>query len=139
MELVGAGLDDHVDDAALEVAEFGRGVVGDHLELGDGVQVRLVGRQVVRSLVVVHAVQQEVVALFAIAVDIRTAAARGALPVVEAGRIRRGDARRQQRQRDRVAADERRVDDGFRADHRADLRGLGLQQRGFARDGHGLG
>ena len=137
--LVGARFDHHVDDAALEIAELGRGVVGDHVEFRDGVGIRLIARQIIRRLVIIHAIQQEVITLFPVAVDVRSAAAGGAHSTRESRRVRRGDARRQQCQRDRVPADLRDVGDGVRADHRPDLCRFGLQQRGFGRNRNRLG
>ena len=49
------------------------------------------------------------------------------------------DARGQQRQRHRVAADQRHGLNGVRAHHSADLGGVGLQERSFAGDGDALG
>ena len=117
METVGTGLDHHIDDAALEVSKLGGGVVGDHFEFRDGVQVWLVGRQVIRSLVVVHAIQKEVVAFLPIAVHIGTPATRRTHSVVETGGVRRGYSWSQQSQGDRVTADERSVDDRLRGNH----------------------
>src|ERR1019366_6223408 len=107
--------------------------VGDELELFNRVGIRLITDQVVRREVVVHAVQQKVVGFFAVAVHIGAPAAGGAQSGIEAGRGGSGGARRQQSQRYRVAADQRHVIDGTGRDHRADLGGVGLQNRSFTR------
>jgi len=122
-------------DSALEIAEFGGGVVGDQLEFLDGIHVGLIRNQVIGGEVVVRAIQQEVVGFLAVAVDIGTAAAGGTLAAVEARRIGRGDARDQEGERYRVAADQRRVIDLVGVDHRAHLRGIGLQNRSFSGNG----
>ena len=57
-----------------------------------------------------------------------------ALAVIEAGRIGVGYARGEQRQGDRVAADERRIVDWSGGDHGAHLGGIGLEQSGLAFD-----
>ena len=41
VKAVGAGLDGGVDDAALEVPEFGRGILGNQVELLNGVGRRV--------------------------------------------------------------------------------------------------
>ncbi len=127
MKTVRAGLDHYVDDAALVVAELSRRVIGDELELLDGVDVGLIGRQIIRYLVVIHAIEEKIVRLLAIAVHVGTASARGANTAVEAVRIGRGHPGSKQRQGDGVTADERRVYNGLRRNDRADLRGFGLQ------------
>ena len=65
VELIRAGLDGHIDDAALEVTELRRRVVRDHLEFLNGVHVGLIGHHVGILIVVIDPVEQEVVRLFA--------------------------------------------------------------------------
>ena len=95
------------DDAALIVPELSRGVLGNKVEFLNGVRRRGKADQVVRHLVVVHAVQDEVVGLFAVAVDIWPAAAGGIVAVIEAVGIRRHRPGRQQRQLHIVARGQR--------------------------------
>ena len=136
---VGAGLDHHVDNAALEVAELRGRVVGDHLEFLNRIQVRLVGREVVGHLIVIDAVEQEIVRLFAVAVHVWTSAASAPDAVVETGGIGRGNPGRQQRKSHRIAADQRGVYDGVGVDHRPDLRAVGLQDRRVGAYGDAFG
>ena len=96
VKVIRARLDLRADDRAHEVAELGRSVLRDLVELLNGVHARRIAHQVVRHLVVVHAVQNEVVGLLAVAVDVRPSAAGRRLAVGEAGRIRMYAARRQQ-------------------------------------------
>ena len=138
MERVGSRLQGDVHDPALKVAEFGRGVVCDHLELGDGIDARLVSGQVVGDLVIVDTVEEEVVRFLPVSVYVGTAAAGGALPVDPGRRVRRGDARREQGEHDEVATVERKVDVGVTADDRSDLSGVGLKEWRRAGDCHGL-
>src|SRR5256714_5598650 len=65
MIAIGARLDAHTDDAALEVPEFSRSVVGDQVEFFDGVRSWRVPKQVVGNLIIVHAVEQKIVRLLA--------------------------------------------------------------------------
>ena len=72
-ELVRPRLDHHVDDGAGDVTELGRVVVRLDADLLHRIRARLVGDAVVDRLVRVHAVDREVVALHALAVDRRAA------------------------------------------------------------------
>ena len=138
MELIGSGLDHYVDDPSLEVAKFGRGVVRDQLELCNRVRVRLIRNQVVRGEVVVDAVQQEVIRFLTIAVHVRPPAARGALAAIEAARIGVVTPAVEQRQGDRIAADQRCMINLAGGDYRADLRCIRLQRRRLSRNRHRL-
>ena len=90
MVLVGSGLDGRVDNSSLEVSEFRRCVAGNQVELLDGIRRWRVSQQVVRHLVVIHAVEQEIVRLLAVAIDQRPAAIKtGIVAAGEAGRIGR--------------------------------------------------
>jgi len=73
VEGVGAGFDGNADDAAEVVAVGGRGVLGDEVELLDGVDAWREGYVVVVDLVVIHAIEDVVVGLLAVAVDVRAA------------------------------------------------------------------
>src|ERR1700722_240835 len=77
MELIGARFDGCVDDAALEIAEFSRSIGGNEVEFLDGVGRGGNGQIVFRSLVVIHAVENEVIRLLAVAVDRRAPTAIG--------------------------------------------------------------
>ena len=69
-------------------------VIGDQVEFLDRIRRRRVAEQVVRYLIVVHAVEQEIVGLLAIAVDQRTpTVTAGVVAVIEAARIGRNRAR----------------------------------------------
>ena len=70
MKLVTAGLDADADDAAQELAEIGAGIVRDDVKLLDRVDAGRIRDVVVHELVVVHAVQQVVIGLLAVAVDV---------------------------------------------------------------------
>src|SRR5690349_10063100 len=98
MKLVGAGLNDYIDYSTLKITELRRSVVGDHAELLDCVGIGLIGGLVLSSEVVVNAVEQEVIALLAVAVDIGPAVAPAAAAVIQCIGIRSHHARREQRQ-----------------------------------------
>ena len=88
MKLVSTALDGHIDHRAVCVAEFGAPIAGLHLHLLQRVDVRTVADQVVNRIVEFLAVKDEVVGLFAIAVNIRPAAGGVAANGVEAAGIR---------------------------------------------------
>src|SRR5512146_474541 len=87
MESVGPRLDGGADNAPLEVAELCGGVAGDEVEFLNGIGCGGVAQQVIRNLIVVHAVQQEVVRLLAIAIDVGPGAAGGVIAVIEIRRV----------------------------------------------------
>ena len=90
MVLVGSGLDGRVDNSPLEVSEFRRRVAGNEVELLDSIGGRRVTQQVIRHLVVIHTVEQEIVRLLAVAIDQGTAAIKiGIVAAGEAGGIGR--------------------------------------------------
>ena len=70
--LVGAALQRHHDAGAADVAEFGAGIAGNHFHFFQRVHVRLITDLVIHALVDVHAIEDEVVGLLAIAVHLRT-------------------------------------------------------------------
>ena len=90
------------------------GIVGDDVEFLDGVDIRREGDVVVDELVVVHAVQQVVIGLLAVAVDVRPAGVEGLLAGVEGAGAGGYRARREQRQLVVVAGFQRQVPDGAR-------------------------
>src|SRR6266851_10075766 len=63
VEAVGARLDCGTDNAALEIAEFGRGVARNQVEFLDGIWCRSIAQKIVRYLVIVHSIEEEVVGL----------------------------------------------------------------------------
>ena len=71
-------------------------------------------------MVVVHAIQNEVVGLFAVTVYIRTSAVSGGEPVFKRGQIRVNRTRREQRQFHIVAGGQRQGGIGSRVDHLPD-------------------
>src|SRR6202040_2487215 len=81
-----------------EIPEFSRGVVAYHVEFLDSVRRRSVAKKVVRHLVVVHSIEEEVVRLFAIAVNERPRSAGHVVPVIETAGIGMDSAGREQRQ-----------------------------------------
>ena len=105
--LVGSGLDGSANDPALEVTKLGRGILRDQVELLDRIRSGRVPQKVVRNLVIVHAIKNKVVGLFAVAIDERPATAGGVITIIEAGRIGRDGARREQRQLHIVARGQR--------------------------------
>src|SRR5205814_9743162 len=99
MKCIRARLDRGIDDAALKIAKLCRSVVGDQVEFLDCIRGRRVTQQVIRYLVIVHAVEQEIVRLLTISVDQRTSAIpAGVVAVIETAGIGRNGARRKQRQ-----------------------------------------
>ena len=62
-------------DAAHEIPEFRWGVIADQVEFLDGVRRRGITKQVIRHLVIVHAIQKEIVGLLAVPIDERSRAA----------------------------------------------------------------
>ena len=69
MELVGSGLGDSEDFAAVHVAVFGIGVTCDHLHLANGLRSRVIGDGVLQRLVDVCTVEDVVVSLHAVAIE----------------------------------------------------------------------
>ena len=99
VETVRTGLDGRTDDAAHKVAKFGGGVVRDEVEFLDGIRSRGVTEEVIRHLVIVHTIEQEVVGLFAISVNQRPRTVTGGIASAgEAAGVGRYRAGRQQRQ-----------------------------------------
>ena len=117
MELIGARLDGRTDDAAHEVTELGRRILGDLVEFLDGVHAGGIPNQVIGDLVVVHPVQHEVVGLLAVAVHIGAAAVAGSQPAGESGGVGVNRSRRQQRQLHVITRRERQRGIGARVDH----------------------
>ena len=96
MKTVSARFDCGADDAALKVAEFGGRVLGNEIKFLNRVRSRRKPEQVIRHLIVVHAVQDEIVSLFAVAVDVRPGSIRGIVAIIEVAGIRRYRAWSQQ-------------------------------------------
>src|SRR5439155_12734176 len=101
---IGTGLDRGVDNPTHKIAELGGGVVGNQVEFLNGVRSGSVAQQVIRYLIVIHAVEQEIVGLLAIAIDQRPAPiTAGVVAVIEAARIGRYRPGRKQGQLDVIA------------------------------------
>ena len=130
-ELIGPRLDDHVDDGAGHVAELRRVVVRLDADLLHRIRARLVEDAVVDALVRVDAVDREVVALDALAVDRRPAAAAHGVELVG---IRGGHPGHVQRRRRQVAPLRRQALDLLPFHDLADDRVLGLQHRAHRHD-----
>src|SRR5438034_1125678 len=108
METVGARLNAGTDDATLEVAELGRGILRDKVKLLNGVWCWRKTQKVVRHLIVVHAVQDKVIGLFTVPVDIGPSSLEGSVSaVVEVVGIRRDRTGREQSQLHVVAGSQR--------------------------------
>ena len=139
METVGTGLDARTDDAAHEVAEFGRGVTGDQVKFLNSIRSRSVAEEVIRHLVVVHTVEQEVVGLFAIAVDERTRAVTASVVSAnETAGVGGNRARGKERQLHVISGGERQVVIGGRVHNGIDLRRFGLEDGSSTSDFNGL-
>ena len=76
MIAVGARLDRSTDDAPLEISELCRSVLGNQAKFLNRVHAGSKPNQVVRHLVVIHAVEQEIVRLLTVSVYIRSAGAK---------------------------------------------------------------
>ena len=100
--------------------------MSDQIEFLNRIRRRSKPNQVVRYLVVIHAVENEVVCLLAVAVDVRPSSAGGVVAVVETLRIRWTRARRQQSQLYVIPRRERKLVIRLRIDDGVYLRGLGL-------------
>ena len=70
---VGAVLDGSTDNAPLELPELSGSVLGYQAKFLNRVHTRSKPNQVVRHLVVIHAVEQEIVGLLTVPVDMRSA------------------------------------------------------------------
>src|SRR5581483_6719963 len=93
VERVRSGFDGGIDNAPLVVSELRRRVLGDEIELFDGIRRWREAHQIIGDLVVVDAVENEIVSLLAVPVDIGAPAARRVIAVIEAVRIRRDRTR----------------------------------------------
>ncbi len=95
---VSAGLEGRTNDAAHEIPEFRRRVVAYHIEFLNRIRRGSVAKKVVRHLVIVHSIQEEVVCLLAIAVDERPRPAAHVIPVIETAGIGMDGTGRKKRQ-----------------------------------------
>src|SRR5579863_7428073 len=110
MVLVRARFEGGIDDSTFKIPELCRGVVGDEVELLDRIRSRRIPKQVVGYLIVIHAVEQEIVCLLAVTVDEGATAVPGSVvAVIKTARIGRYSAWRKQRQLDVVARSERKI------------------------------
>src|SRR5581483_7152949 len=87
MESVGAGLDRHIDHAAQIVAEIRRRISGDQVEFLNSIGRGNKTYVVVIRLVVVHAVENEIVLLLSRSVHIRPPGAERVLRGLEAEQV----------------------------------------------------
>ncbi len=142
MEVTGPGLGDQVDDAAGGAAEFRGVAVGDELEFGERVHGGLHDDRADITLVVVEAVDHEVVVVSVLAVDghgsagttvIRAVAALQRVVAVLVG------AHGELRQADEVPAVQREVLHGALINQRAERGTVGLQRGCLRRHLYGLG
>ena len=83
VKLVGAGLQADIDNSAEEMAVLGAGIIGDDVHFLDCVNARRIGDVVVDEFVVVHAIQNVVIGLLAIAVQVRPRRVKGLLAGIE--------------------------------------------------------
>ena len=84
---IGAGFDGRIYDAAQKIAELRGRILADQIEFLDGVGAGRVRDFVVVALIVVYAIEDVIVGLFAIAVDVRAADLKGVLARDERSRI----------------------------------------------------
>ena len=138
VELIGAEAGDHVDGSAAGVAKLGAGVIDYHLKLGYRIGRglhHLVGESLIGGavLVVVQAVEEEVVEGAAQAVDVKGAFARIALGELAGAGNHAGGQLHQLRI---LASVQRQLGDFAVGDHLAVFAGLGLQLRRLGRGGY---
>src|SRR5689334_18125735 len=95
VKLVGAGFDHYANDPALEIAELGGSVIGDHPKFLDGVGIGLIGSLIFCCEIVIDAVEQEIIALLAVSVHIGTAVPHATAAVIQRGWIGRDYAGRE--------------------------------------------
>src|ERR1700732_4114222 len=107
MKLVSAGLDADADDPAHELAELSGRILGNHIELFNGVDTRRVADGVFRNLIIINSVQKKIVTLLAIAVDVRTPAVVSGFRASKLRRIYGNRARREQSQLNIVSSGQR--------------------------------
>ena len=77
-----------VDNAALIVAELGGCVLGDEIEFLNRIRRWRIAHEVIRDLVVVYAIENEIIGLLAVPVDVRASAVCRVVTVVKAVRGR---------------------------------------------------
>src|SRR5262249_40221056 len=94
VEVIGSGLDGYVDHTAQVIAEIGGRASGDEVELLGGLRGGYIAHVVVIGLIVVHSIEDEVVLLFASAVDVRPSRAESILGSLEPKQVGRDHARR---------------------------------------------
>src|SRR5579885_2884179 len=137
VEVIRAGLGDHVDDAAAGAPDLGRIVIGIDLELLDGVfaeAVRIAAGAGASSglskedVIGVGAIHQKAVGRAALAAEGEVAGARGIAH----------DARRQYREIKKVPPVDRQAGDLLGGDRGAGLRSRELDNRRFRGDAHSL-
>ena len=70
VELIRAGFEGHANDSTLEIPELRGGILSDEVELLNGIRAGRVRHEVVGNLVIVHAIEKEIVSLLSVAVDV---------------------------------------------------------------------
>src|SRR6266849_4237749 len=95
---IGARLEGRTNDAAHVISEFRRRVIAYQVEFLNCVRRWGVAKKVVRNLVIVHPIEEEVVCLLAITVDERPRPALYVVSVIETAGIRMDSTGRKQRQ-----------------------------------------
>ncbi len=129
VQLIGAALDGGVDDCASGAPVLGAVVIGLHLELCQGIGIRLdhlVGKALIAGAirVVIDTVEQKVIQLAALAVDVERSVSI-AVTLIFKGRL--GHARDQQCEIGIGSAVERKVHNLFGVDHLAAAAVVGFQ------------
>ena len=99
VEIVGPRFHGHVHHAAQIVAEIGWGAAGDEIELLHSVWSRHVAHVIIVGLVIVHAVEKEIVLLLAGSIHVGASRSKAVLRRLEAEKVGRNHTwRRYQRQ-----------------------------------------
>src|ERR1700733_7245486 len=138
MELVGSGFDGDADDAAEVVAIGGWRVLGDEVELLDGVDAGGEGYVVVVDLVVIHAIEDVVVGLLAVAVDVGASDLEARLRAGKGAGVQSDGAGREQGELVVVACGKGQSDIGASVENCAKVAVIGLEERRCACDFDGL-
>ncbi|SRR5258708_1685929 len=96
VETVGTRLDCGTDNATLEITEFSRGIVCDQVKFLNSVRRGCVTQKIIRYLVIVHSIEEEVIGLLTIAVDVRSRPVRRIVSIIKISGIGRDGTRREQ-------------------------------------------
>ena len=132
MKLIRAGFDGHADNSTLEISKLCRGILGDEVELLNGIRAGRVRHEVVGNLVIVHAIKKEIVSLLPVAIDVGLSRHIDAIRGSDGFAIGGYGSRSKQRQLHVVSAGQRQSHVCFRINDRAHFCGLRLQQGRFS-------